>query len=100
MTVHSQLTLMRYAHRKIAEMAEEGLGNAEIARHLNELGLETSRGKPWSTSTVWQVRFHGTPFFAGNFGKCNAIMIGPKSVVATHEVKNPAARDQSICWRG
>ncbi len=40
-------------------MAEEGLGNAEIARRLNELGLETSRGKPWSTSTVWQVPFHG-----------------------------------------
>ncbi len=54
-----EVPLMRYAHRKIAEMAEEGLGNDEIARRLNTLGLETSRAKPWSTSTVWQVRFHG-----------------------------------------
>lgn len=54
-----EVPLMRFAHRRIAEMVEEGLGNAEIARRLNELGLETSRGKPWSTRTVWQVRFHG-----------------------------------------
>jgi hypothetical protein len=54
-----EVPLMRFAHRRIAEMAEDGLGNAEIARRLNDLGLETLRGKPWSTSTVWQVRFHG-----------------------------------------
>jgi hypothetical protein len=54
-----EVPLMRYAHRKIAEMVEDGLGNDEIARRLNALGLETSRGKPWSTSTVWQVRYHG-----------------------------------------
>jgi hypothetical protein len=52
-----EVPLMRYAHRKIAEMTEEGLGNDEIARRLNALGLQTSRGRPWSTSTVWQVRF-------------------------------------------
>lgn len=54
-----EVPLMRFAHRRIAEMVEEGLGNNEIARRLNAMGLETSRGKPWSTSTVWQVRFHG-----------------------------------------
>jgi hypothetical protein len=42
-----EVPLMRFAHRRIAEMAED------------DLGLETLRGKPWSTSTVWQVRFHG-----------------------------------------
>ena len=54
-----EVPLMRYAHRRIAELVKEGLGNVEIARRLNALGLETSRGKPWSTATVWQARYHG-----------------------------------------
>ncbi len=54
-----EVPLMRYAHRWIAEMAGEGLANAEIAERLNNLGLKTSRGKSWSTATVWQARQYG-----------------------------------------
>jgi hypothetical protein len=49
--------LARYAHRLIFELAAQGLKNVEIAKRLNENGLTTSRGKPWTRETVWVVRF-------------------------------------------
>ena len=48
--------LNRYAHRMIAELAQQGLRNPEIAAQLNAAGLRTNRGRQWTTNTVWQVR--------------------------------------------
>ena len=48
--------LARHAHTLIKQMAAEGMKNPEIARKLNEMGLKTSRGRHWTTSTVWQVQ--------------------------------------------
>ena len=48
--------LARYAHALIRKMAADGTSNPEIAQRLNELGLKTTRGRHWTTSTVWQVQ--------------------------------------------
>jgi Recombinase len=51
--------LFRFAHRMIRELAEQGFSNVEIAKRLNEMGLVTSRGKPWTREVVWVVRHYG-----------------------------------------
>jgi len=48
--------LARHAHALIKQWAAEGVKNPEIARKLNEMGLKTSRGRHWTTATVWQVQ--------------------------------------------
>jgi hypothetical protein len=53
--------LARYAHRFIFQFADDGLSNVEIAKRMNEIGLKTLRGKPWSRETVWVVRFANGP---------------------------------------
>jgi Recombinase len=49
--------LAQYVHRLIRELGDEGIGNSEIARGVNEMDFVTSRGKPWTRETVWSVRF-------------------------------------------
>lgn len=50
--VRLEVKLVKYAYRMIAELAASGLEPAEIARRLNEEGLCTHKGQPWSERTV------------------------------------------------
>jgi hypothetical protein len=48
----------------IVEMAARGIRGGVIARELNELGLKTQKGNPWSLGAVRQfldARRRGTP---------------------------------------
>ena len=49
--------LVRHVHRLIRELGDEGVGNSEIARRVNEMGFVTSRRKAWTRETIWNVRF-------------------------------------------
>lgn len=42
--------------RKIFEMYRDGYGSHRIARHLNELGVKTKKGKKWSPESLKKMR--------------------------------------------
>lgn len=49
--------------RKIFELREQGHGYSSISIYLNERGMYTRRGRPWSKNTIFQVLTN--PIYAG-----------------------------------
>src|SRR5262249_36229911 len=47
--------LAGHAHKMIERLHCEGLGTRAIADRLTELGILTSRGRPWNPMTIWQA---------------------------------------------
>jgi hypothetical protein len=51
-----EVKLPCYAHRVARQLQAEGLTHQEVADRMNDMGLLTEKGRPWSVSSVAQVK--------------------------------------------